>query len=229
MVWKMKLDINDVASSLNLPANILKRWIRQGSIPIHRSNETCIFKREKLEEWARRNNLIFKPESDNKNKNKESFDKILSMSVSDGEVLYGVPPGIKSELFSYVIDTLNLKSDIRKKLFERLIEREDMSSTGVGRGVGIPHPRDPLSKIGGSPRIITAFLKEPMDYESIDNEKVFVLFFILCKDVKEHLKILSNLSFCLRHDSFIAFLRKKPSKEELLVEIGNFEERLKNH
>lgn len=229
MVLNMKLDINEVASSLNTPANTLKRWIRQGRIPIHRSNETCIFKREKLEEWAKRNNLTFKPKSDNKSKKQENSDTILSSSLMDGEVITGIVPGEKQEMFSSVIETLDLKNDIKKSLLKRLMEREAMSSTGIGKGVAIPHPRDPISRLGGSPKLVAAFLDQPVEYDSIDGQDVFVLFFILCKDVKEHLKILSNLSFCLRHDSFIDFLKIRPSREELVEEIKSFEERLKNH
>ena len=74
-----------------------------------------------------------------------------------------------------------------------------------------------LSNYGGA---------EVRDFDSIDNEKVFVLFFIVCTKVEQHLKLLSNISFCLRHDSFIEFLKKEPSQKDLVKRIEYYESEL---
>jgi PTS system nitrogen regulatory IIA component len=223
----MKLDINEAASLLNLPVNTLKRWIRQGRIPVNRAGDTCIFKKEKLYDWAAKNNLSI---SDKKNFTKncaETNNNILSCALAQGKVLYEIEGEKKEEFFSNVLNELNIENNELEKVFlNRLLEREELSSTGIGNGIAIPHPREPLPSLFPSPAIAVVFPKEPVYFDSIDNTKVFVLFFIISRNVKEHLKLLSNLSFCLRHKSFIDFLKTKPSMEEIINQIEIFENQL---
>jgi PTS system nitrogen regulatory IIA component len=211
----MKLHINDAASLLNLPVNTLKRWIRQGRVPINRTEDICIFKKEKLNEWAKRNNLSIS--------DKKSCDEKCI------EVLYEVTGQTKEELFSSVIKKLDIENnELEKEFLKRLLEREELSSTGIGKGVAIPHPREPIASLFSSPVIAVVFPEAPLDFGSIDSKKVFVLFFIISGNVKEHLKLLSNLSFCLRHENFIAFLKNQPSMKEIIEKIETFENLLLN-
>ncbi|PID77973.1 MAG: hypothetical protein CSB21_02450 [Deltaproteobacteria bacterium] len=223
----MKHHIDEVASFLNLPVNTLKRWIRQGRIPVHRNGDICIFKKDKLDEWAKKNSLSFN------NKNFETGQaetgkeqRLLSRAFSDGRVFYDVDKTSKEDIFSFVVEKMDFSSKHKAEFLKRLFEREEMSSTGIGRGIAIPHPREPMEGFVEHSIINTVFLKEPVDFESIDNQKVFVLFVIVCRNVKEHLKLLSSLSYCLRHDSFIDFLRKKPDPLEIFMEIDSFEQKL---
>ncbi|MGM0418188.1 MAG: PTS sugar transporter subunit IIA [Thermodesulfobacteriota bacterium] len=222
----MKLKINEAASFLNLPVNTLKRWIRQGRVPINKSGETCIFKKNKLEEWARKNNICLNSGECKDNTKPESEEKILSSAVAAGRILYNVDYESKKDIFSYVVDSFSVSKDLKQTYLQRLIERENMTSTGIGRGVAIPHPREPVESFADYPQIITVFLKNPVDFDSIDNKKVFVLFFIVCTKVEQHLKLLSNISFCLRHDSFIDFLKKEPLQKDLVKQIEYYESEL---
>jgi PTS system nitrogen regulatory IIA component len=222
----MKLKINEAASFLNLPVNTLKRWIRQGRVPINKSGETCIFKKNKLEEWARKNNICLNSGECTENSGTLTEERILFSAVASGRVLYNVDYESKEDIFSYVVDSFSVNDDLKETYLKRLIERENMTSTGIGRGVAIPHPREPVEGFTDHPQVITVFLKNPVDFDSIDNKKVFVLFFIVCTKVEQHLKLLSNISFCLRHDSFIDFLKKEPAREDLVKRIEYYESEL---
>ncbi|MGE4519272.1 MAG: PTS sugar transporter subunit IIA [Desulfobacteraceae bacterium] len=225
----MKLHINDAASLLNLPVNTLKRWIRQGRVPINRTEDICIFKKEKLNEWAKRNNLSISDKKSCDEKCIEANSHILSSALSHGKVLYEVTGQTKEELFSSVIKKLDIENnELEKEFLKRLLEREELSSTGIGKGVAIPHPREPIASLFSSPVIAVVFPEAPLDFGSIDSKKVFVLFFIISGNVKEHLKLLSNLSFCLRHENFIAFLKNQPSMKEIIEKIETFENQLLN-
>jgi PTS system nitrogen regulatory IIA component len=111
-------------------------------------------------------------------------------------------------------------------LFVRILEREDLSTTGIGRGVGIPHPRSPVHKAPREPSITTCFLDEPIDYDAIDDIPVFVLFLMLSSNAKIHLRLLSRLSYLLRDDAFIAFLRGTPSEDNLLSRVEEIETKI---
>jgi nitrogen PTS system EIIA component len=104
-----------------------------------------------------------------------------------------------------------------------LLEREEMASTGIGRGIAIPHPRTPLDESMEEPVIITCFLENPVDFRAVDGFPVFVLFILLSPSVKTHLHLLSKLAFCVRDVSFVDFLKRIPNQEKLLEKVKNLE------
>lgn len=119
-----------------------------------------------------------------------------------------------------------LDNETKRELYERLLEREQLNSTGIGNGVAIPHPRSPLSHRFSKPSITTCFLEQPVDFGAVDDRNVFVLFILLSPHVKIHLHLLSRIAFFLRDDRFIAFLESHPGEEALLERIEEFEKHL---
>ncbi|MDY6952356.1 MAG: PTS sugar transporter subunit IIA, partial [Thermodesulfobacteriota bacterium] len=114
------------------------------------------------------------------------------------------------------------------ELFLRLLEREDLSTTGIGRGVAIPHPRSPLPDAPAEPSITTCFLENPMDYNAIDDMPVFVLFLMLSPSPKVHLRLLARLSYALRDKAFIDFLKATPPEGHILSRVAEIETNIDN-
>lgn len=77
--------------------------------------------------------------------------------------------------------------------FQSLIDRERLGSTGVGNGVALPHGR-----LKGISRAFGAFaiLDEAMDFESVDNQPVKLVFALLVPEeaTEEHLQLLAQLA-----------------------------------
>ncbi|MCL4118911.1 UNVERIFIED_CONTAM: hypothetical protein GTU68_004838 [Idotea baltica] len=87
-----------------------------------------------------------------------------------------------------------------------LLEREKLGSTGVGRGVAIPHARfDEIDRVFG----LFIRLEKPVDYDSMDGQPVDLIFTILApqKEGAEHLKALALVSRTLRSENICAKLR----------------------
>ena len=84
-----------------------------------------------------------------------------------------------------------------REIFDTLLQRERLGSTGVGRGIAIPHGRMP-----GLPSIVSVFarLDEPIDFEALDNEPVDLIFLLLAPEHAgaDHLKALARISRLLR-------------------------------
>lgn len=84
-----------------------------------------------------------------------------------------------------------------QSIFDTLLQRERLGSTGVGRGIAIPHAR-----IAGLRRIATVFaqLDDPIDFDAPDGEPVDLLFVLLApeQDGADHLKALARISRVLR-------------------------------
>jgi nitrogen PTS system EIIA component len=99
-------------------------------------------------------------------------------------------------------------------VYDRLLERERLGSTGLGRGVAIPHGR-----LENCEMAIGAFLflESPVDFDAIDSQPVDLIFALLvpqeCND--EHLKILAQLAEKFSNEAFVAELRSQGSAVEI--------------
>lgn len=225
----MKLTISEVADSLDLPLSTVKRWIRQGRIPIKKSGTSYVFERFVLEKWAKTHNLLFSPPGKAKNQEQALKPETLARAMKYGGVFYNIKgDDVEQVLESAVKHIKDIPDNDTEELYRRLIQREQLTSTGIGKGVAIPHPRTPMSDEMEFSTIITCFLENPVNFNAVDNKPVFVIFILLSRDPKSHLHLLSRLSFCVRDDAFISFMRSKPDSKAFLSKIESMESRLDN-
>lgn len=99
-------------------------------------------------------------------------------------------------------------------LFGNLVARERLGSTGLGQGIAIPHCRlKDLDRVVGS--LIT--LEQPIDFESIDDKPVDILFVLIVPDqaTQEHLNTLAALAELFNQSEFCERLRAATSAEQL--------------
>ncbi len=88
------------------------------------------------------------------------------------------------------------------------MKREDLGSTGIGRGVAVPHTKHPsvqrLVGTGGRQQ------QEGVDFDSLDGEKVQLFFLLISPPDRpgDHLRALENISRQLRDETFCKFLKQ---------------------
>ena len=94
----------------------------------------------------------------------------------------------------------------QREIFDTLLQRERLASTGVGHGIAIPH-----GKINGINQIFGMFarLEKPVDFDSFDEEPVDLIFMLLAPESAgaDHLKALAKVSRLLREPAAVAKLR----------------------
>lgn len=101
-----------------------------------------------------------------------------------------------------------------RAIFEVLLERERLGTTGIGHGTAIPHGRMPdLTKL----HAIFARLEKPIDFEAIDGEPVDLIFLLLTPATSgaDHLKALARISRLLRDKTVCEKLRGTDSADAL--------------
>ena len=101
-----------------------------------------------------------------------------------------------------------------RQIFDVILERERLGTTGVGGGIAIPHGRLPkLDRIYG----LFARLEQPIDFESIDEQPVDLIFMLLAPEAAgaDHLKALARVSRLLRDRSMTEKLRGSDNAEAL--------------
>lgn len=133
------------------------------------------------------------------------------MDLSDLLVIDAVLPRLKSPNKKQALQEMAAKaaaltSRDERDIFETLMQREKLGSTGVGHGVAIPH-----GKLAGLDRLVGVFalLDRPIDFDSLDGEPVDVMFLLLAPESAgaDHLKALARIARVLRDDETAAKLR----------------------
>jgi nitrogen PTS system EIIA component len=101
-----------------------------------------------------------------------------------------------------------------RKIFETLMERERLGTTGVGQGIAIPHGR-----LADIPEIVGVFarLENPIDYDAVDHQPVDLVFMLLAPEGAgaDHLKALARVSRLLRNQTATEKLRAAKTSEAL--------------
>jgi PTS system nitrogen regulatory IIA component len=99
-------------------------------------------------------------------------------------------------------------------IFETLLQREKLGSTGLGHGIAIPHGK--LQKLGNVFGLF-ARLERPVDFEALDGQPVDLIFLLLAPEGAgaDHLKALARISRLLRDHDVVAKLRGTDTAEGL--------------
>jgi nitrogen PTS system EIIA component len=110
-----------------------------------------------------------------------------------------------------------------ESIVEAILKREELGSTGIGRGVAVPHTKHPsIEKLIGT----VAVSSNGVNFDSLDGEKVHLLFLLVSPPDRpgDHLRALENISRQLRDDMFCRMLKQCKTPDEvwqLLEEADN--------
>ena len=123
----------------------------------------------------------------------------------------------KSRLLRLISDHAATIYDLDSKgVYNALVKREKLGSTGVGRGIAIPHARiDDLTEVVG----LFSRLSDPIEFGSLDHRPVDLVFTLLAPvhGGAEHLKALATVSRTLRDDGICKKLRANHLPEKLFA------------
>ncbi len=142
----MKLTVRDAARLLSVSEKSVYRWIKQGVIPVYQINDQYRFNRAELLEWATSRKISVSPEIFAEPEGGETPPPSLSEALRAGGVHYRVAGTDKASVLHAVVDLMKLPDEVdRDFLYQVLLAREALGSTGVGDGIAIPHVRNPIA------------------------------------------------------------------------------------
>ena len=114
--------------------------------------------------------------------------------------------GKKQALQELAARAAQISGQNERTIYETLLQREKLGSTGVGNGIAIPHGKLPnLNKLFG----LFARLDRPVDFEALDGQPVDLVFLLLAPEGAgaDHLKALSRIARVLRDAETVAKVR----------------------
>ena len=147
------------------------------------------------------------------------------MKISDIMSVHSIALSVKAKNKRLLLQEISqLASNIthidERTIFDALLERENLGSTGFGNGVALPHGRlSELDKVHGF------FIKTatPVDFSAIDDKPIDLLFLLLSPESSgaDHLTALAQISRILKDSSTVAKLREACDQEEIYALLNN--------
>jgi nitrogen PTS system EIIA component len=219
----MELSLRDVARLLDVSDDVVTRWVRHDELPAAHVGGQYRVNKVELQEWAAARSLrvsaeLYAPAG--------QVDQLPSLhqALIRGQIHHDLEGTQRDEVLRAVTQLSNIPKRIdRDMFFQLLVSREQLASTGIGSGIAIPHPREPLVVHISEPHVILAFLKRPVDFAAIDSLPVKILFVLLSPSVRIHLQMLSRLMYALHDEMVRTLLQKKMPAEAILKRIGELE------
>ncbi|RST80383.1 PTS IIA-like nitrogen-regulatory protein PtsN [Aquibium carbonis] len=133
------------------------------------------------------------------------------MDLSDLIEVPAILPALKANSKKQLLQLLAEKASevtglSEREIFDTILQRERLGSTGVGNGIAIPHGKLPgIKAITG----VFARLDHPVEFESLDDQPVDMVFLLLAPEGAgaDHLKALSRIARVLRDSETVAKIR----------------------
>jgi nitrogen PTS system EIIA component len=133
------------------------------------------------------------------------------MPIDDLLAAAAVLPAVKAASKKQLLEVLSERAETltglsARAVFDVLLQRERLGSTGIGNGIAIPH-----GKFEGLPKLIGLFarLEKPIDFEALDGQPVDLVFTLLAPEGAgaDHLKGLSRVARVLRNPAITSKVR----------------------
>lgn len=213
----MQYTVQDAAKLLNVSEEAVYRFIREEHFPAVHFNEQYYINHQRLIEWAHDRHIPIKVVAI-----KGSPSLVSALSI--GGVLHAVDGETKKEVLRTVIECMPLPDNVdRSFLFDMIFSREQMGSTGFGKGIAVPHARCPIMINLDHPSMTVAFIRKPVDFNAIDGQPVSVLFLLVTSTIHNHLHLLATLGNALKDAEFLRLIQTQSSKDSLLERLYELE------
>tara|TARA_R110002110_G_scaffold121431_2_gene297180 strand:- start:12215 stop:12697 length:483 start_codon:yes stop_codon:yes gene_type:complete len=140
----------------------------------------------------------------------------ISDYLSLERTIYMASASSKKKVIEFLAKTIaiTIPQMTESVLFDSFFQRERLGSTAIGKGFALPHCRAKEIE-----QIVGCFiqLKEPIDFDALDNQPVDLVFALVVpfETTELHLKVLSNIAEKFRQDAYVKKLRAAQSQEDL--------------
>jgi len=212
----MNLSVKDLAQLLKVSDKTIYRMIRDETIPCFRIGGQWRFDRREIASWVEDTREFYYDASKRGQSQNEGSISVTELLLRGG-VYYHVPGDTREAAIMACLE--RIKTTIpqidMERLFDAIIERENLCSTAIGNGIAFPHPRPFKEFTAAFSSIALCHLEKPIPFGALDNEKVDTLFYIFPKSEKRFLRIQSKLSRLLKDDHVISAVKRNTRVDQL--------------
>ncbi|QDV62175.1 MULTISPECIES: PTS sugar transporter subunit IIA [Crateriforma] len=142
------------------------------------------------------------------------FSDFIKTSAIRAELASETKQTVIEELVQSLQEAGEIDADQRDDIIAAIMKREELGSTGIGRGVAVPHTKHPsVQKLVGTVGVSPG----GVDFDSLDGEPVQLFFLLISPPERpgDHLRALENISRQLRDETFCRFLKQSKTAEDI--------------
>ena len=142
------------------------------------------------------------------------FADFVSVEAIRSDLQANDKEGVVREMATALLEAGRIAPGELDSIVKAIMKREELGSTGIGRGVAVPHTKHPsVDRLVGT----VAVSRDGVDFESLDGEKVQLFFLLISPPDRpgDHLRALENISRQLRDDMFCKVLKQAKTREDI--------------
>ena len=217
------LTIREVSELLQVNERTIHRLIQTEKIPAAKVGNQWRFHPSLVEAWF----LNGGEKAVQENREPESpWSREEEYQIfSDSRILLDLQARQSGEVLERMVDVLAETGHLLLKstFLQAILERETFSTTGLGRGVALPHAWHSINDLFRVPLVVGARLRPPVDFQAVDGRPVDLVFLLCSPRNRLHLQLLSTMSTLARDEGLMHNLRQAKTKAEF---IGPLKERV---
>ena len=142
------------------------------------------------------------------------FSDFVKTEAINAELTSTDKEGVVREMIAGMVTKGLLDENEQESIVAAILKREELGSTGIGRGIAVPHTKHssvdkPVGTVGVS--------HQGVDFQSLDGEPVQLLFMLISPpdQPSEHLRALENISKQLQDETFCRFLKQSKTPDDI--------------
>jgi PTS system fructose-specific IIA component/PTS system nitrogen regulatory IIA component len=142
------------------------------------------------------------------------FSDFIHTAAIQADLKAVTKEGVIQELVQSLLDAKQIDAQQREDTIAAIMKREELGSTGIGRGIAVPHTKHPsVHKLVGTVGVSEA----GVDFDSLDGERVQLFFLLISPPERpgDHLRALENISRQLRDETFCRFLKQSKTADDV--------------
>jgi PTS system nitrogen regulatory IIA component len=214
--------MKDVMELLGATETSVMKYIKEKGLPSQKINHQYNFNKEELKEWVLKNGMAVSEKFLELNLIKTPVS--IYNLVKKGGIIIGIEGDTPGEILTHAVAKMRISTGVKREdVLMSLIEREELMPTAVGRGIAIPHPRNPIISDIENESVTICTLNKPADYGAVDGKKVHTLFIVMSANSRRHLEILSKLLFLCQQETLVKMLEAGERPEAILTYIESKE------
>jgi PTS system nitrogen regulatory IIA component len=212
------LTLEEVSQYLKLSQKTVLRMVHGGKIPCAKVGGQWRFIRALIDDWllakmkvVPKNDLVRLIEAD-------ADAVVLSRLLRPELIELKIQPGSKNEVLAQLVRPLVAAGIVKDEqiFLRKLLHREQMASTAVGKSVAIPHIRNPRENPEGGPALCIGICQEGTDFHAVDGKKTHIFFLLYTDSEVVHLRVLGRISRLLRNEQTVSALVSARKKEHVV-------------
>jgi PTS system nitrogen regulatory IIA component len=222
------LTVKEMAQFLKMNERTVLKMAQAGAIPAAKIGGQWRFKRELVDRWLDDKMGAATGEPARETQPSAGAATSLAAMLDERLVTLDIAGSTKRDVLNQLVQLLVSSGhlELPDVFLQKLLDREQLMTTGLGGGVAFPHPREPQRDLFDRPKVVVGISTGGVDYAALDGRPVHVFFLICAPDDGTHLWTMARLSHIFRGADAVAQLLRAQSPADVVELLARWDSRV---